>query len=106
MDVGESVEAAAMREVKEETNLDLSHMEQFRVYSDPARDKRRHTVSAVFRCVAKDIDQLHKGDDAKGVEVVRLDHVLRLDLAFDHRVILTDYIRTYHPSLASSISMS
>ena len=35
--VGESIEAAAVREVKEETNLDLVHWEQFRVYSDPKR---------------------------------------------------------------------
>ena len=35
--MGESIEAATVREVKEETNLDLAHWEQFRVYSDPKR---------------------------------------------------------------------
>ena len=47
VDVGESVEEAIVREVKEETNLSLDKLEQFRVYSDPSRDKRRHTVSVV-----------------------------------------------------------
>lgn len=99
VDVGESVEAATVREVKEETNLDLVHLEQFRLYSDPQRDKRRHTVSSVFRCVAKDIGRLHKGDDAKSVRIVRIVDALSLELAFDHRTILTDYIKNYHPKL-------
>ena len=52
VDVGETIEVATVREVMEETNLDLTSLEQFHVYSDPARDTRRHTVSVVFRCVA------------------------------------------------------
>lgn len=43
VDIGETIEHATIREVKEETNLDLLHLSQFRVYSDPKRDKRRHT---------------------------------------------------------------
>lgn len=62
VDVGETVEQATIREVKEETNLDLDHLEQFRVYSDPSRDKRRHTVSSVFKCKVKDASKLKKGD--------------------------------------------
>jgi 8-oxo-dGTP diphosphatase len=53
VDVGESVEDATIREVMEETNLELSHLSQFRMYSNPTRDKRRHTASMVFRCIAK-----------------------------------------------------
>ena len=90
------MEDATIREVKEETNLELRHLEQFHVYSDPRRDKRRHTVSVVFRCIAKNISTLHVGDDAKGVVVVPLDKVLTLDFAFDHQKIINDYIRTYH----------
>ena len=33
VEIGETVEAASTREVKEETNLDISSLEQFRVYS-------------------------------------------------------------------------
>jgi 8-oxo-dGTP diphosphatase len=105
VDLGETVESAALREVKEETNLtlSLSHLTQFKVFSDPRRDVRRHTVSVVFRCLAPPDEQsllsIHTGDDAKQVKVVPLREVLALRLAFDHREILTQYIHAFHPSL-------
>ena len=40
VDYGESIEAAAVREAKEETCLDVVLTEQFYTYSDPARDVR------------------------------------------------------------------
>jgi len=98
VNVGETVEAATAREVKEETNLDTS-CEQFRVYSDPERDQRRHTVSSVFRCVTSNISQLKAKDDARSAKAWRLDQLLDLDLAFDHRQILIDYVRRYHHDL-------
>jgi len=101
VDVGETVEDAAIREVKEETSLDVSgSVEQFRVYSDPRRDKRRHTVSAVMRCWVQNTEKLHRGSDAKAAEIVPLSKVLDLDLAFDHRQILREYIRKYHKGLS------
>ncbi|MGC8790216.1 MAG: argininosuccinate lyase, partial [Desulfurella sp.] len=45
---GESVEQAVIREVKEETSLDIVEPKLFGVYSDPERDPRSHTVSVVF----------------------------------------------------------
>lgn len=97
--VGETVEAATIREVKEETNLTISHMEQFAMYSDPDRDPRRHTASMVFRCRVASLTDLKNGDDAKAVKVFPLKEALSLPLAFDHKKILTDYTRKYHPDL-------
>ena len=38
------------------------------MFSDPKRDGRRHTVSVVFRCVAKAVaGVIKKGSDAKQV---------------------------------------
>ena len=37
-------------------------MELFRIYSDPQRDKRRHTVSAVYRCIASSSSTLKRGN--------------------------------------------
>ena len=85
--------------------MDSSTLEQFRVYSDPARDARRHTVSVVFRVLVSDVATLHRGDDAKSVEVVTL-HAKRplshlsAQLAFDHFEVLSAYVGTYHPHLA------
>ena len=58
VEIGETVEAAARREVKEETHLDVVHMEQLAVYSDPNRDKRRHTVS-FYHCILNSCLQLY-----------------------------------------------
>ncbi|MDX1294939.1 MAG: NUDIX hydrolase, partial [Sulfurimonadaceae bacterium] len=50
VDVGETVEAALVREMKEETSLDVEIVSLQGVYSDPARDPRFHTASVVYRC--------------------------------------------------------
>lgn len=102
VNIGETVEETAIREVKEETNLDIVHLEQFRVYSNPNRDKRRHTVSCVFRCVVNSTLNMHKGDDAKEVVVVPLSELGDKAFAFDHSIILRDYIKRYHPHLSSA----
>jgi ADP-ribose pyrophosphatase YjhB (NUDIX family) len=87
VDYGETVEAAAMREAKEETNLDLAGLKMFSVYSDPARDPRQHTITTVF--VAQGRGLLKGGDDASQAQVFGLDHLP--ELAFDHSRILKDY---------------
>lgn len=77
VDVGESVEHACVREMKEEINWSIREedLELFKIYSDPTRDLRRHTVSAVHilttskRALGSDI---HSGDDAKGLKFVSL----------------------------------
>jgi 8-oxo-dGTP diphosphatase len=96
VNVGESVETATIREVKEETNADIIYLEQFRTYSDPSRDKRRHTVSVVFICTG-DASNLKRGDDAKEVVIVPLSELPGKKFAFDHEVILKDYVKKYHP---------
>jgi 8-oxo-dGTP diphosphatase len=48
VDYGETVDAAARREAREETNLELSDLLMFSVYSDPVRDPRQHTITTVF----------------------------------------------------------
>lgn len=102
VNVGESAETAAIREVKEETNLELESLEQFKVFSDPSRDKRRATASVIFRCVAKNNSVLRSGDDAKRVRVIRLREALQLDLMFDHNQVLREYVARYHPRISQS----
>ncbi|OQY17051.1 MAG: NUDIX hydrolase, partial [Desulfobacteraceae bacterium 4572_35.1] len=62
VDYGESLEQAATREALEETSLQLVNLQQFRAYSDPARDLRHHTISFVFS--ADGVGNLTSGDDA------------------------------------------
>lgn len=89
VEVGEAVEAAARREAREETALDVRLDVLLGCYSDPARDPRGHTVSLVY--VAQAHGTPAAGDDARAVHVC-LPEDVTLPLAFDHRKILTDYL--------------
>ncbi|EHC09402.1 NUDIX domain-containing protein [Fischerella thermalis] len=93
VDYGETVETAARREALEETGLEVELIEQFHVYSDPARDRRKHTISIVFLATAK--GEPKAGDDAKGIEIFESWRVPE-NLCFDHDIILRDYWQYRH----------
>jgi len=89
VDVGESVAAAAVREAREETSLEVTLVEQFFAYSDPKRDPRGATVSVVF--IGQATGTPRAEDDAKNIGIYALDKLPQL--AFDHGQILEDYRR-------------
>lgn len=84
---GESAEHAAVREMKEETSLDVELLGVLGVYSDPPRDMRCHTLTTVFVGRALDPDQLCAGDDAADAAFYPLDD-LPGPLCFDHARII------------------
>ena len=88
VDEGERVEAAAVREAKEETELDVELEQLFYVYSDPRRDPRQHTLSVVFTARAAGIPM--GADDAAEARLFDL-HALPSDIVFDHAEILSHY---------------
>jgi 8-oxo-dGTP diphosphatase len=87
VDVGETLEAAAIREAKEETSLDVRLASLLGNYSDPSRDARGHTASAVY--IAEASGQPVAADDARHLDVFAPDDVPVL--AFDHAHIIADY---------------
>jgi 8-oxo-dGTP diphosphatase len=89
VDVGETLETAAMREAREETCLDVRLEALLGCYSDPARDARGHTVSAVFIASAPGTPKA--ADDARNVRAVD-PAAPGVALAFDHARILGDYL--------------
>jgi len=91
VDIGESVEEAVVREMKEEISLDVEIKELFGVYSDPKRDPRFHTASVVYVCKA--YGNPVGADDAKEAMVVKLEDLELNELVFDHGDILRDYIQ-------------
>ena len=88
VDEGETLAAAAVREAKEETGLEVTVTELFHCYSDPRRDPRKHTVSTVF--IATAVGQPSAADDAELCLVCRPDE-LPAALVFDHALIVADY---------------
>ncbi len=94
VDVGESVEEALVREMREETNLEVEISTLLGVYSDPKRDPRFHTASVVF--TAKSQGQPQGGDDAKTAKVYAVEEIPMDQLVFDHGAILKDYLARYH----------
>ena len=93
---GESIEKALVRELKEETNLDIISMKQFHTYSEPDRDPRGHYISTVFVCEAS--GELKAGSDAKNTRIIKLDEIdsLKDKFAFDHYKILCDYRKNFN----------
>jgi len=90
VDCGESLEEAAVREAKEETNLDVKLVKQFHTYSDPKRDPRHHSISTVYVAKAKGLPKAE--DDALEIGIFDESN-LPDEIAFDHRSILKDYFR-------------
>lgn len=88
--VGEDVEFACRRELKEETGVEAGdNMMFFGVYSDPRRDPRGHTVSVAYLALIDKADA-RAGDDAAAVAWIK--EFASLDLAFDHNKIVTDAV--------------
>lgn len=88
VDVGERVEDAAVREAQEEVSLKVNLKALLGLYSDPARDNRGHTVTAVY--VAEASGTPVAADDAKNCRIFNVDELPEL-LAFDHDQVLNDY---------------
>ena len=91
VEVGETVEKAVLREVKEETGLDAQIVKLLGVYSEPNRDPRFHVVSVVF--VLDAYGEPKGGDDAKKAVVFPLEDLPFDKIVFDHAKILKDFLR-------------
>lgn len=87
---GEQAEAAALREMREETGLEVELTGLLGVYSRPDRDPRQHTLSVVFTGRPRNPEALRAGDDAAQAAFYALDK-LPLPLVFDHARILADF---------------
>jgi 8-oxo-dGTP diphosphatase len=91
VELGETTEAAALRELKEETGIDAREPELIGVYSDPNRDPRHHCISTAYLVFVHEAKPI-AGDDAAAAEFV--DKWNELTLAFDHEKIVQDALQT------------
>lgn len=100
--MNESVDAAALRELEEETSVTGISVEQFGTFGDVDRDPRMRIISVAYMAfVPKDILNYQAGDDAADAQLFKikigLDGITfenqdtsftTMDLAFDHANII------------------
>jgi 8-oxo-dGTP diphosphatase len=91
VEMDETLEAAARRELREETALEVMSMEQLHTFGDPGRDPRGRTISVVYLARVPDAKtRLQAADDAAEAAWHPLDGLP--PLPFDHDRILA-YVR-------------
>ncbi|MCF8367143.1 MAG: NUDIX hydrolase [Bacteroidales bacterium] len=92
IELEETLEESAKRELEEETGLTGIELMQFRTYGDPGRDPRGRTVSVVFYGFTDPKNSTVAGaDDAINADWFKLNDIR--EMAFDHQIILEDLLR-------------
>lgn len=82
----ETVGAAAMRELREETGVERGYLEQLYTFSDPGRDPRTWVMSCTHMALIDSSEiRLHAGDDASDARWFRLTYTRREDGQEDPR---------------------
>jgi len=88
----EDLDTAVLRELREETGVQLSYMEQLYTFGDPDRDPRGHVISTAYLGLVRPGDVILKAADdaakARWFSVTQLP-----PLAFDHRRIIREGLR-------------
>lgn len=92
--VDETLESAALRELKEETGITPPYLEQLRSYGSATRDPREWTLSvAYYALVGPDSTALAAGTDAAEAKWWTVNgRSVNTKLAFDHKTIITDAV--------------
>ena len=89
VEMDETVDTAAVREIKEEAGVDVENLKLLGIYSNPKRDPRGRTISGAYYIIVKKTDvSLKSGSDAAEAKWHKLNNPP--ELAFDHQLILDD----------------
>ncbi len=90
MNIDETAETAAVRELKEETGIKLTETEIFQVgaYTTVDRDPRERVITIAYFAEIEKSVKVHGADDASCARWFSLDALP--ELAFDHAEILMD----------------
>ena len=92
VDEGETLLHAALRELKEETNLEDITIQQSGAFAAPGRDPRGWTVSVAFTGLLNELIKLQAGDDAAEATWHPISKLPCL--AFDHLQIIERVMHT------------
>ena len=98
MNMDETTEQCAVRELEEETGLRLSKIQQIGAYSKVDRDPRGRTVTVAYLAIVDAPVAVTGQDDAANAEWWSLSSLP--ELAFDHADIMTDAAKYYKRNLS------
>ncbi len=93
MDMDETTEQCAIRELEEETGLRLSDVHQIGAYSKVDRDPRGRTVTVAYLAIVDAPIAVTGQDDAAKAQWFPIDTLP--SLAFDHEDIMQDALNAY-----------
>jgi 8-oxo-dGTP diphosphatase len=94
MNMDETTEQCAIRELEEETGLKLTTIKQIGAYSKVDRDPRGRTITVAYLAIIDKPAQVTGQDDAAKAEWFPLSALP--ELAFDHADIMADAINSFH----------
>ena len=89
VNMDETLEVACIRELLEETGLEIAAMKQFKAYDAIHRDPRHRTISVVFSAETNEKKEVSGGDDAARADWFPVTNLPQL--AFDHAQILSEF---------------
>lgn len=92
VELDEETHAAAAREFREETGLDVEHLTEVGMYTSPGRDPRGRYITVAYVTVVHGVPDPVAGDDAGDARWWPVSEPPAEGLAFDHRKILADAI--------------
>ena len=103
MNMDETTEQCAIRELEEETGLRVSDVHQIGAYSKVDRDPRGRTITVAYLAIVDEPIAVNGQDDAAKAQWFPLSAFLdkpsgkaeRPELAFDHDEILPDAVKKY-----------
>ena len=99
MNMDETTEQCAIRELEEETGLRVSDVHQIGAYSKVDRDPRGRTITVAYLAIIDEPVQVTGQDDAAKAEWFPLSALP--DLAFDHAEIMRDAVKAYMTQVVS-----
>jgi 8-oxo-dGTP diphosphatase len=97
----ETLDEAAIRELREETAVGAKTLRQFGAYGDPGRDPRMNVVTVAYFAVLREVGDVAGGTDAADAALLPVSDVLdgKLELAFDHALIVRDAVERVRADL-------
>ena len=87
----ETLKKALIREVKEETNLDVQIIKKIGYYDEKERDPRGTIHSTAYKCkIIGDPSKMKGRDDATEIIAIPKEKLKEINLAFDHKKMFID----------------